>query len=68
MIHPSSLELLRESLMQEGLTILTSTDPKRGLDLVFNEHPQIVLLDLVMPKRTGLEMLERIVEFDPSMT
>ena len=64
---PSSLELLRESLTQEGLTIYTSTDPEDGLDMVFNEHPQIVLLDLVMPKMTGLEMLEKIVEFDPSI-
>ncbi len=64
---PSSLELLRESLAQEGLTIFTSTDAEDGLDLVFNEHPQIVLLDLVMPKMTGLEMLERIMQFDPSI-
>ncbi len=64
---PSSLELLSESLAQEGLTILTSTDPEDGLDLVFNEHPQIVLLDLVMPKMTGLEMLDRIMQFDPSI-
>jgi DNA-binding NtrC family response regulator len=64
---PASLELLRESLAQEGLTILTSTDPEDGLDLIFNEHPQIVLLDLVMPKMTGLQMLERIMQFDPSI-
>lgn len=64
---PSSLELLRESLSQEGLTIFTSSDPEEGLDLIFNEHPQIVLLDLVMPKMTGLELLEKIVEFDPSI-
>jgi len=64
---PSSLELLRESLAQEGLTILTSTDPEEGLDLIFAEHPQIVLLDLVMPKMTGLEMLEKIVAFDPAI-
>lgn len=64
---PSSLELVREALEQEGLTILTTTDPEEGLDLVFNERPQIVLLDLVMPKMTGLEMLERIVAFDPSI-
>jgi DNA-binding NtrC family response regulator len=64
---PSSLELLRESLAQEGLTIFTSSDPEEGLDLIFNQRPQIVLLDLVMPKMTGLELLEKIVEFDPSI-
>jgi DNA-binding NtrC family response regulator len=64
---PASLELLAESLQQEDLQIFTSTDPEEGLDIIFRERPQIVLLDLVMPKMTGLEMLERIVEFDPSI-
>ena len=63
----SSLELVAESLQQEGLAIYTSTDPEEGLDLVFREHPQIVLLDLVMPKMSGLEMLERIIAFDPAI-
>jgi DNA-binding NtrC family response regulator len=64
---PASLELLSEALQQEGLTIFTSTDPEEGLGLIFQEHPQIVLLDLVMPKLSGLEVLERVVEFDPSI-
>jgi DNA-binding NtrC family response regulator len=64
---PASLELLSEALQQEGLTIFTSSDPEGGLDLIFQEHPQIVLLDLVMPKLSGLEVLERIVEFDPTI-
>ena len=64
---PSSLELLAESLQQEGLAIFTSQDPEEGLDLIFREHPQIVLLDLVMPKMSGMEMLERIVDFDPAI-
>ena len=34
---------------------------------MFRERPQIVLVDLMMPKLTGLEVLERIVEFDPSI-
>ena len=63
----SSLELVAESLQQEGLAIYTSTDPEEGLDLVFHEHPQIVLLDLLMPKMSGLEMLERIIAFDPAI-
>src|SRR5271167_1952368 len=64
---PASLELVSEALQQEGLAIFTSTDPEDGLDLVFQEHPQIVLVDLVMPKLSGLQVLERIVEFDPAI-
>src|SRR5580693_792974 len=64
---PASLELVNEALQQDGLTIFSATDPEEGLDLVFQERPQIVLLDLVMPKLSGLQVLERVVEFDPSI-
>ena len=64
---PASLELVSEALQQDGLAIFTSTDPEEGLDLIYQEHPQIVLLDLVMPKLSGLQVLERVVEFDPSI-
>ena len=47
---PESLELITEALSEEqGLRVFTATDPEDGLDIVFREHPQIVLTDLVMP-------------------
>jgi DNA-binding NtrC family response regulator len=64
--NQASLELLSTALAQPGLEILTASDPEEGLDLVYNRHPQIVLTDLVMPHLTGMEVLERIMEFDPS--
>jgi DNA-binding NtrC family response regulator len=65
--NSGSLEFLSSALAQQGLEILTASDPEEGLDLVFSRHPQIVLTDLVMPRLSGLEVLERIVEFDPSI-
>jgi DNA-binding NtrC family response regulator len=65
--NPRSLELLVAALQRDDLEILTAEDPEVGLDLVFSRHPQIVLTDLVMPKLTGLDVLERIVAFDPSI-
>lgn len=65
--NPGSLELLSTALEQPGMDICTATDPEEGLDLVFQKHPHIVLTDLVMPKMTGLELLERIVHFDPAI-
>src|SRR5579862_9754230 len=64
--NEKSLELLSSALAQPGLRILTASDPEQGLDLVYNEHPQIVLSDLVMPHLSGMEVLERVMEFDPS--
>lgn len=65
--NPGSLELLAAALEQPGLDILVTSDPEEGLDLVFQKHPQIVLTDLVMPKMSGLELLEAIVNFDPAV-
>ncbi|MBI4463073.1 MAG: sigma-54-dependent Fis family transcriptional regulator, partial [Acidobacteria bacterium] len=62
---PHCLSLIEESLAQDDLKILTTTDPARGLELVAREHPQIVLLDLMMPRISGLEVLDRIVGLDP---
>ncbi len=62
-----SIELMSSALAQEGVEILTATDAEEGLDLILERHPHIVLSDLVMPKLTGMEILERVVEFDPSI-
>jgi DNA-binding NtrC family response regulator len=65
--NEGSLELLSTALAQPSLEILTASDPEEGLDLVRRHQPQIVLTDLVMPHLSGLEVLERIMEFDPSI-
>src|SRR5476649_2349803 len=65
--NAGSLELLSSALAQPELEILTASDPEEGLDLVFDRHPEIVLTDLVMPRLSGLDVLERIMEFDPSI-
>lgn len=63
--NPGSLEMLSSALSREGLDIYTAENPIQGLELVFSKHPVIVLTDLVMPNMSGLQVLERITEFDP---
>jgi DNA-binding NtrC family response regulator len=65
--NPGSLELLSSGLAQPGLEILTATDPVTAVDLIADRRPQIVLTDLVMPGMTGLEVLDRVMEIDPSI-
>jgi DNA-binding NtrC family response regulator len=64
--NPGSLELLESALAHPDIEILTASDPEQGLDLVASRHPQIVLTDLMMPGMSGLEVLSRIMEIDPS--
>jgi len=63
---PAALELIREALSQEGVEILTAKEAAEGLELVSQTHPEIVLLDLLMPGIKGMELLERIVEICPT--
>ena len=63
---PLALELVRGALEQPGLRVLTSQDPFAGLELARSERPQIVLLDLMMPGMSGMEVLKKIAAMDPS--
>jgi len=60
-----NLELIREALDQDGVQIIISEDPEVGLELFLEHRPRVVLVDMVMPKVNGLEILERIVAADP---
>jgi DNA-binding NtrC family response regulator len=62
-----NLELIVEAFAQDGLQVLTASDAKSGLDLFLKSHPNIVLLDLVMPDVKGMELLERLVAADPGV-
>jgi DNA-binding NtrC family response regulator len=63
---PLALELVRGALEQPWLRILTCEDPLQGLETARTERPQIVLLDLMMPGLSGMELLKKIVAMDPS--
>jgi two-component system, NtrC family, response regulator HydG len=65
--NPRSLEFIATALAGVGVQILTASSPEEGLDLVYTHRPHIVMTDLVMPQMTGLEVLERITEFDPAI-
>jgi DNA-binding NtrC family response regulator len=59
-------ELVKTSLQSRSVEIFSTTDPEAGMELFRSTRPHVVLLDLVMPKINGIEMLEQIVELDPA--
>jgi DNA-binding NtrC family response regulator len=62
-----NLEMIKSALSRQGLEIMTSQDPEEGFETFLRTRPKIVLLDLVMPKVSGMEILERIVAVDPGV-
>ena len=63
--NPLSIEFVAAALEREGLEIFSACDPREGLDLVYKHHPQIVITDLALPDMNGLEVLDRVINFDP---
>jgi DNA-binding NtrC family response regulator len=64
---PKNLKFVNFILASAGLEIHSASDPQAGLDLIHRLRPQIVLTDLVMPGVQGMELLQKIVEFDPGI-
>ncbi|HEU5407223.1 MAG TPA: sigma-54 dependent transcriptional regulator, partial [Nitrospira sp.] len=65
--NPGSLELLSEALVRSDAAVYTASTPVEGLELVRKHRPRLVITDLVMPGMTGIEVLQNIVSFDPSI-
>ncbi len=60
-----NLALIESVLQQPGLDILTTASAEGGVALFRERRPEIVLLDLMMPNVSGMDLLEQIVAIDP---
>ncbi len=52
------LNLLEKKLTQEGYEVLTARDGEEGLKTMGVMKPDLILLDIVMPKLGGFEVME----------
>lgn len=56
-------DLLRGYLEREGYTVLAAEDGSTGLELARQHRPDLVVLDLMLPKLDGLEVCRRLRTF-----
>jgi len=61
-----NLELIQEAIGDFPVEILCCSTAEHGLETVLKTRPDIVLLDLVMPGRNGMELLEIMAEKHPA--
>ena len=54
------VESLRLALESNGYTVLIARDGNQGLALSERENPDLVILDMMMPKRSGFLVLEKM--------
>jgi two-component system KDP operon response regulator KdpE len=59
---PTLLRFLREFMEREGYTVLTAERGQQGLRLFYDQHPDLVVLDVMMPGMDGWEVCARMRE------
>ena len=55
---PVILKLLEVNFEMEGFSVITAGDGDEGLHAIREQRPDAVVLDIMMPKLNGLEVLE----------
>ena len=59
---PVLIELIQYNLEEEGYQVSTARNGQEGIRLFFTNRPDVVILDLMMPKLNGYEVCKRIRE------
>ncbi len=54
--------VLHDKFSLEGFSVLEAKDGEEGLATALSEHPDLILLDIIMPKMDGITMLKKLRE------
>src|SRR4051794_28344752 len=57
---PASLDILKTRLASQGYDVVTATDGQEALDAVLSHRPDLILLDVMMPRLDGFEVCRRL--------
>lgn len=58
--EPDILEIIGYNLSQEGYQIVTASNGKEAISKAKKEHPNLIIMDVMMPEMDGIEACENI--------
>jgi CheY-like chemotaxis protein len=61
-------DILREALENAGHTVLTANDGREALRLYHAQQPDVVITDIVMPRRSGIDLVLELSRLTPRPT
>ena len=64
--NPANVDILRARLLAQGYEIITASDGEEALNVVRDQLPDLILLDIMMPKLDGVEVCRRL-RADPTL-
>src|SRR5215204_2549281 len=56
--EPDILEILKYNLVNEGYQVVTAKDGDEAIEKAKLYHPDLVILDIMMPRKTGVQVCE----------
>ena len=65
--EPNMVAGLRDNFEYEGYEVLTASDGAEGLGRALNDAPDLVILDVMMPKMSGLDVCKQLKAKRPSV-
>jgi len=60
-------EMYAERLRAEGYVVVSAYDGEEALSKVYSEKPEIILLDIMMPKINGIDVMKKLREDDATV-
>ena len=58
--NPANVEILQMRLMANNYDVITATDGEMGLTIAIEKLPDLILLDIMMPKMDGFEVCRKL--------
>jgi DNA-binding response OmpR family regulator len=65
--EPAMVAGLRDNFEYEGYDVISADDGVAGLERVFADEPDLVVLDVMMPRMSGLEVCKQVKARKPSV-
>lgn len=57
---PTDLRLMTAPLRESGYQIITAVDGEEALEMAYSEHPRLIVLDIVLPKKNGFQVCRQL--------
>src|ERR1700676_3320797 len=65
--EPNMVSGLRDNFEFEGFEVLTASDGVQGLEKALKESPDLIVLDVMMPRMSGLDVCKQLKAKRPSI-
>lgn len=62
----TELTMIAAPLRNSGFDVVTAVDGDEALEKVFREHPNCIVLDVVLPKQNGFQLCRKLKSLDAS--